>query len=233
MCTLSWSRSTEGDLEVYFNRDEQKTRPLAEPPRIHTIGGVRFLSPIDPAGGGTWMLANEHGLVVCLLNRWHEVAREGLSYRSRGKLVMQMAAAASVEEVSKSLPDPRDYRPYTLVVFSPEGDRCFEWDGRDSSEADVPPFLTSSSFRFEEVRDHRRSCFEELGPGLALHRAHGETPSARTIRMNRPDAQTWSRSFVKIGEEIVWQYLAEQADLSGPSVATIATLERRQPAESQ
>ncbi|NIP92410.1 MAG: hypothetical protein GWO24_02620, partial [Akkermansiaceae bacterium] len=72
MCTLTWWRGTAGSYEVFFNRDEKRTRSIADPPRVHERDGVRFLAPLDPDGGGTWMLANDRGLLVCLLNRWHE-----------------------------------------------------------------------------------------------------------------------------------------------------------------
>ena len=61
MCTLAWKRDQLTGLEVYFNRDELKTRPIARPLRVLKEDGVRFLSPQDPRGGGTWMLANEYG----------------------------------------------------------------------------------------------------------------------------------------------------------------------------
>ena len=72
MCTLTWWRGGNGAFEVYFNRDEKKTRSVAVPPGVHEVRGVRFLAPVDPDGRGTWIVANEQGLVVCLLNRWQE-----------------------------------------------------------------------------------------------------------------------------------------------------------------
>ena len=52
MCTLTWWRESAGSYEVYFNRDERKTRAMAEPPRLREREGVSFLAPIDPDGGG-------------------------------------------------------------------------------------------------------------------------------------------------------------------------------------
>jgi len=70
MCTLTWRRGSKETVEVFFNRDEKKTRSRAEPPgERFDANGVRYLSPLDPESGGTWMLVNERGLVVCLLNR--------------------------------------------------------------------------------------------------------------------------------------------------------------------
>ena len=70
MCTLTWWRGESGELEIFFNRDERKTRPVADPPSRFESDGVSFLSPRDPKGGGTWMTVNEYGIVVCLLNKW-------------------------------------------------------------------------------------------------------------------------------------------------------------------
>lgn len=87
MCTLTWSRPKEGGFEVWFNRDEKKTRPIADPLALRELNGVTFLSPRDPQGGGTWMLANEFGLAVCLLNQWELDTRPTSGRRkSRGHL---------------------------------------------------------------------------------------------------------------------------------------------------
>ena len=55
MCTLTWWRdgSGSGTYEVFFNRDEKKTRSVAEPPKIISDYGLEFVAPIDPDGGGT------------------------------------------------------------------------------------------------------------------------------------------------------------------------------------
>ncbi len=43
------------------------------------------------------MLANQRGLVGCLLNRWHEESSSGHPFRSRGRLVMEVAALVMVD----------------------------------------------------------------------------------------------------------------------------------------
>lgn len=70
MCTVSWDTSSTADL-LWFNRDEQRSRSVAEPPRQHNLPeGLSVLSPVDPDGGGTWIGVNECGLIVCLLNAY-------------------------------------------------------------------------------------------------------------------------------------------------------------------
>ena len=60
MCTLSWL-TTEAGYSVFCNRDERKTRPVAVPPAILRTGGVAYIAPIDPEGGGSWIAVNEQG----------------------------------------------------------------------------------------------------------------------------------------------------------------------------
>ena len=225
MCTLTWQRDPDGALTVHFNRDERKTRPVAEPPAFFEENGVRFLSPRDPQGGGTWMLANEFGLVVCLLNRWQQEKRPTDPPRSRGRLVWNLASLKSAEDVEGSLRDLEKYQAFTLVVFAPGGDRCFEWDGAILDTIEVPEFLTSSSFQFEDVSRARKACFLSHPGGPELHASPWEPPSAYSIRMNRPDAQTWSRSTVEVSDRIRWRYLAERPGLTGDPEESLAELD--------
>ncbi len=67
MCTVSWLLHDAG-YEVFFNRDEQKGRAIANPPAVFDREGTRYMMPVDPDGGGTWIAMNQHGLSLCLLN---------------------------------------------------------------------------------------------------------------------------------------------------------------------
>ena len=223
MCTLTWWRGDAGEFEVFFNRDEKKTRPLAEEPRVHELNGVRFLSPRDPAGGGTWMLANEFGVVLCLLNRWHEETGEAVSWRSRGQLVWSLADVPNAEAVAERLAGASlaETRPLSLFVCDPVELRGWDWTAGQLREAHPEMPVTSSSWRFEEVAGARREKFAMLGASdpaaLSGYHAGDAVATAHTVRMCRPDAQTMSRSEVRVGPgEIRWRYLSEQPDLAGP-----------------
>ena len=214
MCTLTW-RDQDG-LEVFFNRDELKTRSRAEPPRaFETEKGTKYLAPTDPDAGGTWMLANEHGLVVCLLNRWHEEGEQTFS-KSRGLIVTQLANCSSLTDFNMSLPPLCDgAKPFDLICFSKGEVAGFTWSGRLLSKIYPHPPLTSSSFRFEEVKTAREKAFEESADLENFQNPQAQPASAFTVRMNRPDAQTWSRSQLKITtSEISWDYWEEFPDLA-------------------
>ena len=90
MCTVSWRVSREG-YDLFFNRDELNTRAPEVAPAIGQSEGVAFLAPRDGTSGGTWLLANDRGLTLGLLNDY------GASWRpaaavvrvSRGQIVWQ------------------------------------------------------------------------------------------------------------------------------------------------
>ena len=213
---------------MWFNRDEKKARPVADSPEVRDLNGVSFLSPRDPQGGGTWMLANEFGVVVCLLNKWELDSKPTLGRRkSRGQLVWQMAEARRVDDLARFLTELENYPAFTLVGLSSEGERFWEWDGETLCETEGVIPLTSSSYCFEAVKTAREEVYATGKRGHLFHESQGEQASAFTVRMNRPDAQTWSRSHISIGEKITWEYLAEQPNLSGESSRSILSLPLR------
>ena len=214
MCTLTW-RDRDG-LEVFFNRDELKTRSRAEPPHTHlSENGTTFLAPIDPDAGGTWMLANEHGLVICILNRWHEESGQRFQ-KSRGLIVTELAdcesPAALTEILSNKCPGAK---PFDLVSFAHGALAGFTWNGKTLSTFQPQIPLTSSSFRFQEVRAAREKAFQESHDLEHFQNPQALPSTAFTVRMNRPDAQTWSRSQLKVDKaEVRWDYWEEFPDLT-------------------
>ncbi len=226
MCTLTWWRGSAETFEVFFNRDEKKTRSRAVEPRRFAVGGVGYLSPRDPDAGGTWMVANAKGVVVCLLNRWHEEHEASGPAESRGLLVERMAGMENVPAVEEQLrsEDLGRVRPFTLVAFDAVGERGFDWNGRELSRTELEMPLCSSSYHFDEVEAARRARFAELigrsrWEGRDLEKFHADTgggASAYTVRMCRADAQTMSRSRVRVGRErVCWDYWEERPEFGG------------------
>lgn len=229
---MTWWRG-EARYEVFFNRDELKTRPRAIPPVLKkTASGTRYLTPHDPGAGGTWMLANEHRVTVCLLNRWHIATNQEKSYRSRGLLVLETADCSCVADVARLIEDKdlANYRPFTLVALDPEKVISVEWDANCSKTYSPTLPLTSSSYRFEEVSAYRKQRFQKLTidkPADLMRYHMGEdSASAYTVRMNRPDAQTWSRSHVIVDtDQICWEYGEELPGLVDDTMHHCVTME--------
>ncbi|MCB1091452.1 MAG: NRDE family protein [Verrucomicrobiae bacterium] len=252
MCTLTWWQGDMGRYEVFFNRDELKDRESASPPRVEVAKGVRFLAPIDGRAGGTWLLANEKGITIALLNAY-EAGKKTVflpEWGSRGSLVMSLADAGSLGELEERMGrvEASGYPPFQLVGFGlSEGGalRAASWLGGGKGEivpvaAAMP--VCSSSFDTEAVIGGRARRLREIlsestdgGEGdklWAYHhgwRADGtiEPPNLRSVRMNRPDSQTWSISRITVdSEKVRFVYEAERPDLGGPAERHEAALSR-------
>jgi hypothetical protein len=95
-------------------------------------GGVRYVAPTDPDGGGSWLSANEFGVSLCLLNGESKFEPAG-SRRSRGLLIRELAWAPCADECAlwtKQL-DLKQFAPFSLVILVPGRSAILaQWDGR-------------------------------------------------------------------------------------------------------
>lgn len=213
MCTVTWQILEDG-YEVFCNRDELKTRKPALPPCFAECNGVRYLAPVDPEGGGSWLGVNEFGLALCLVN--HYPCNEGISslpgdhekgYRSRGLLLTGLLDCASPATVLKRLWHKAldQYRPFLLLAFELHGRfRMAEWNGldlhvRQLKQADLP--VTSSSFATNAVISLRKENFAQLAQRhvsrphemlVKFHHSHLPARGAYSVCMHRSDAETVS-----------------------------------------
>lgn len=204
MCTISWQVRREG-YDLFFTRDEQRSRAPAEAPRTHeTAEGIHCLAPTDPVGGGTWIFINKYGLAGALLNAY-ELDGETPAIEaseSRGQLLRSLASADRVETFAIDLADRigrHAYPPCYLFAISPDGVvGLWLWNARALAAQPVPDlqFFTTSSFRPTEVGAYRTEHFKnQVGqpphsPEALenFHRNEESRLSAFDVRMSRPDA---------------------------------------------
>lgn len=134
MCTLSVHHAKH-DILVTMNRDETISRAPESPPAIHRMdNGVTWVAPIDGEKGGTWMGANDRGVIACLLNFY--LPGESLlpdttgQYRTRGEIIPRALERGSGDAVVSWLLedfDPSAYPSFDLHVISRDGVRRFMW----------------------------------------------------------------------------------------------------------
>lgn len=211
MCTLSWEVSEDQRVyEIYFSRDEQRKRVKAEPPELREVHGVECLFPRDPAGGGTWIGVNTHGVVVCLLNDYRIPFdyESGGIYRSRGLLVTdalgEISELQSASQLVRSIVAKSDYAPFRLVVFASGEAVCWCWNGVELTEIkDVQCPVTSSSWESERVEDGRKDMFQKLVaeggyPLEDYHRHQIEGDAESSVCMSRELTQTVSLSHIRV-----------------------------------
>jgi Transport and Golgi organisation 2 len=209
MCTVSWVPGPEG-YTLCFNRDERHTRAAALEPERREARGVAFLAPLDGDFGGTWFLVNEHGLTLCLLNRYQVPDYVPPPQpTSRGVLLLSLAphrqaSAALAELGTRSLVA---IQPFTIVAVQPNDPPSLAaWDGRRltlTRHPDPGLLLTSSAVTEPDVAAARTALFAGAGPFTPevlteLHRSHIPERGRRSVCMHRDDAETQSFSRVTV-----------------------------------
>ncbi|MBE1275557.1 NRDE family protein [Enterovibrio baiacu] len=234
MCTVSWLLHDKG-YEVFFNRDEQKGRAIAQPPQHFTQNDVQFAMPVDPDGGGTWIAMNNQGLSLCLLN-FYQGDIPDLPLISRGLLVKRLAPSACVADVVAVLNDLHlgSYAPFTLLVFAPDLSAnqghviAFQWDGHVLTQRPSKEPMISSSVAYEEVMLARQEAYQSImteprtvEKAWAFHRSHVPEAGYKSVCMHREDANTVSFTHVKVNEdEMQMAYVDGAPCKEGPAVTT-------------
>ncbi|WP_375748586.1 NRDE family protein [Vibrio sp. HN007] len=245
MCTASWLLEEDG-FQLFFNRDEQVGRVLATPPnQFVDENGTRFLMPVDPQGGGSWIAVNEYGLAVCLLNYYQGQLPSG-ELISRGQLIKGFARYKDGEELIRDFAtlDYTNYAPFTFVVFDSELNlnsghvKALRWDGESLCEFLAKPPLISSAVDAETVHHVRSELFhryqsqgDSLESRLAFHHSHHPEQGHLSPCMHREDAHTVSFTLIKVTTDKVSISYQEGAPCQ-ENPYQISHLERRQVAQN-
>jgi hypothetical protein len=170
---------------------------------------VHWLAPRDAESQGTWIGANDRGLALAILNRWHEspIATEG-PWTSRGLLVRDLLDAPSIAAVKHRLEgaDLSVYQPFTLAAFEPGLDlSVFAWNGRAPVLDQVPDtglVLTSSGYDQEAAlrRADQFARYSDPSPDQfeAVHASHQPVRGPLSVCMHRPEAETVSYTRIDV-----------------------------------
>jgi len=213
MCTVSWLNRSDR-LEIFCNRDEQRTRQPALPPKKDTRNGTCYISPEDGDAKGSWIAANEHGLAVTLLNHYPEITPSAPSpIESRGLLVLELMACRDTADVHATLLDQdlTRFRPFWLLSMEPGLNIAkYQWDGNSlyrSAFEDQVWSVTTSSVQNRAASAYRSVRFEPLLEQLdlpsakqlrAYHLSQEEEHKDISVRMEREFSLTVSVSHIVI-----------------------------------
>lgn len=209
MCTVSWMIKDD-DYHIFFNRDEQRNRESALPPRIICIKNTQVLIPIDPKGNGSWISTNEFGLTLCLLN-YYQGSNPKRNLTSRGLLLKKLSTFLSVEEVDMQLKnlELQEYAAFSLLAFGLNDNgqvlrKEWQWNGKKLSNVFLTSPFTSSSVSFEEVSQSRLLLAQQLLKPQSIdtlinyHKSHHPSKGHLSVCMHRADAQTVSFSHIHV-----------------------------------
>lgn len=218
MCTVTVVPHAAG-VRLLCNRDERRSRPDAWPPQVHDLEGMRAIFPVDPEGGGTWVGCNNAGLTVALLNAHPPMRQQiGRRPRSRGLIVRALLRQRSLSDALREAHgvDPLAFGAFQIVILDGRRVAVVASDAvslttRPSHIVAAPLLFTSSSLGDSLVASPRRRLFERLVLRAAdtawlagQARFHDHQWPARpelSVRMERPDALTVSRTTVDVNTD--------------------------------
>ncbi|WP_299663010.1 NRDE family protein [uncultured Psychromonas sp.] len=231
MCTLTYCLNDQG-YQLFFNRDEQITRPQAIAPSIDTSLNAAY--PIDPTGGGTWIAVHQSGVSLALLNYYQAQIDPSLKhFVSRGVIIPQLLKHADSIHQQLLNMDLSVYQAFQLCVFhsnlsaqTDSSEQAFQyiWDGQQLtfsalSTADSLP-ITSSGVDYETVSAYRRAQFQlqidtqksSENDYFDYHQHQGQSGKC-SVKMYREDAKTVSFTQISVnqslplGEKVKVEYL--------------------------
>jgi hypothetical protein len=236
MCSVSWCIDDSG-YQIFFNRDEQKTRAPALAPQSFFQQETHVLMPIDPVGQGSWISLNEYGLSLCLLNNYQGTKPEG-ELISRGQLLKRLSSEADLAQVEAHFGTLtlEQFAPFTLLAFELENSkvRSFEWNGKQAciSNAVSPHF--SSAVALDNVSEYRQSVYEHepmknTEALLMFHSQHHPEHSHMSVCMHRDDAQTVSFTRIQVSKDSMQMNYVPGSPCTHLSPQTMAALAYRLP----
>jgi hypothetical protein len=212
MCTVTFIARRRGYC-LGMNRDEQRTRPVAFPPRRKKARGRAILAPSEPAGG-TWIAVNDLGATLALVNWYAIAARAGRNAVSRGQAVQSVSAAGSPEFADAALAvlPLRRINPFRLIGIFPATREVVEWRwnlkklARRNRRWRTQQWI-SSGFDERVARRVRGKTFQRalrqrsagsVGWLRRLHRSHAPRIGPFSTCMHRAGAATVSYTEVSV-----------------------------------
>jgi len=246
MCTLTY-RLTDQGYQLFFNRDEQITRPQAIKPTKNIE--LKAIYPIDPTGGGTWIAVHESGTSLALLNYYQAQVDPRLKkFTSRGVIIPNLLA--NVEDIHQQIlaMDLSVFQAFQLCVFDAqlsatsgnhELSMQYIWDGVEltystlSVQTSLP--ITSSGVDFPMVYAYRKQQFSQMiehhnaeqSNYIAYHQHQGASGKC-SVKMQREDAKTVSFTQISIdqkeglGNKVTIEYVDYLA--SSPDITSVMRL---------
>jgi Transport and Golgi organisation 2 len=230
MCTVTViPLGHAGGFRVACNRDERRTRPPARPPEVRGFGPRRGVMPVDPEAGGTWVAANDAGLVLTLLNYNTTPPARPAAPASRGLIIPSLLECETAEEAAGRGADlvVSEFQPFRLVMLDRNGCAELTSDGRElalcrHSLKAGPLLFTSSGLGDDLVAGPRRELFfrtmanaPDAAGQDAFHRHRWPGRPEVSVCMSRGDASTVSFTVVELVDRGVTMFYRGAAPLPG------------------
>ena len=224
MCSFSWREFDQG-IFIAFNRDESIKRAKAKLPEVYIEQGKRFLMPVDPDAGGSWICVNQAGLVFALLNNYQgQVKAPSNSLISRGQIIKSLALTDDIAQAREYLTslNLELFQPFSLMLISDKAKCMWQYDGKTPilNEYPLPAhFFSSAHPQAKQVLQERLDVANNWPIAteqdlVDLHRSHdannravAEEDRTFSICMHHEKGHTQSLSLISVNEtEAIFKY---------------------------
>jgi uncharacterized protein with NRDE domain len=230
MCTLSIYSSKQQCI-VTMNRDELRSRFEEGILFRRQDAELKYCYPVDADSKGTWFGANNNGVILCLLNRYQDIAQSNTL--SRGIIIPTALKLGDAEKIKIHLKSLyySSFQPFDLIMIYQQQLIHFQWNGQQAThqilEAKPWYMLTSSFLNAEQVKKYRHDLFkqwrikledEKIHPEHIIkgfHLVQNETMKTHSILMEREKSHTKSivQAHIK-GKDLRLKYITNLLSLS-------------------
>ena len=231
MCTITWILE-DSSYEIFFNRDELRSRSEAIAPKRYKTGSISAIYPKDPDGLGSWIFTNDHGITGALLN--YNIKIPQRDFISRGTLMTEICHQSKLEGMTDTIKNKnlKNYRGFTLCLFKDKHEpRIIRWDGSDLIQLSPVQPIMSSSVEIEKVKINRNDIYNTIvkqngdnrKSHLEFHSSHIPHKCYLSTCMHRPDAKTVSFSHIICNEkEVKFFYMGHSPCQNSDTVSITA-----------
>jgi hypothetical protein len=209
MCTVVFIPN-QGHYFMASLRDEHPNRIKANLPVLSLSKQQKYMAPIDPTGGGSWLGINEYGSVIILLNGGFENHKKEPSYaKSRGKIVTELLSVKHIITYWETI-DLINMEPFTLIVWSNNMLWNLVWDGnkkyQENVDSDISHIWSSSTLYTKIEKSERQFLFNKwinqssvIDQTSLLNFFTSQRNSTESIFIrNNKEIKTHSYSFIEI-----------------------------------
>lgn len=231
MCTVAFI-PIEGKYYIASLRDEDPNRAIAHKPQISLSDQQKYIAPIDPQGGGTWVGINENGVVIVLLNGgFINHTKKGPYAKSRGLIVTELLSMEQPIDNWNQI-DLTNIEPFTLIVWSGIALSHLVWDGAKKYQAEMDHsqahIWSSATLYSESDQLIRQAAFgnwiskkEHKGKSTLLDFFKQEVDKQESIFIkNGKEIKTHSYTFIDIHPEVNTQISYQ--DLSNETMTSFS-----------
>lgn len=164
MCTVSVVPA-KGTYIFTFNRDEKPERHTPHFIRRKKLAHKEIYFSQDSKAGGSWFIADSLGNVIMLFNgAFKEHVKEPVYKKSRGVILMEMAAVADMLSFFKNIL-LHGVEPFSVILFEDKNLYRLTWDGLNKHEtlllSETSYIFSSATLYNSDVQQQRRQWLKD------------------------------------------------------------------------